>query len=324
MNKYVLIGIGVVVLGAVAIWQQDAQVLVLNADSQNANAQPNHHARTTAAGGLPLELQQLNTFKGAQVDGYLRTDHRGQLIVDINLRRWIDFHLSAQGELTLDDIVAYMQQQMQQLPQPGRDQALAILDSYLAYLNDLAEYDAEAARRIIDANLDDLEIRLAWQQRLRRQYLEPQVVIAFFGEDEALDQHTLLVRRLKRDGASAEDIAALEQQLPDDIQQARKESRLLISHAQNEEALKAQGASTQKIHQWRIQQYGVEAADRLAKLDIEQNAWQNKLKALQQFQNSLSNLSDSERETQLQTYLDKHFSENEQKRLPAALSLLVD
>lgn len=324
MKKYVLMGCGLVAIGAAVIWQHDTQVLVLNADSPTANAPQANSARTTAAGASFMALQQLDTFKGAQVDGYLRTDHRGQLIVDINLRRWIDFHLSAQGELTLDDIVAYMQQQMQQLPEPGRDHALAILKSYLAYLNDLADYDAEAARRLINANLDDLELRLEWQQRLRRQHLEPHVVLAFFADDEVLDQHTLMARRLKRDGASADELATLEQQLPDDIQQARKESRLLISHAQNEETLKAQGASTQEIHNWRIQQYGVEAADRLAKLDAEQNVWQAKLNAYQQFQTSISGLENAERDQQVKVYLDKHFSENEQKRLPAALSLLAD
>lgn len=315
-----ILGVAIGLLG----WWQQPSVSVANNPSAPAPLLNTSAAQPLAVVPVAPDYSALKTFRGAAVDGQLRTDFKGRLVIDMQLRHWIDFHLSAQGEVPLAEIVALMQQQMQQLPQPGQQQALQLLDDYLGYLQALAGYDAEAARRLVQPGMDDLEARLLWQQRLRREWLQPLVVEAFFGAEEQLDQHTLASRRLRRDGASPEALAALEQTLPEPLQQMRQESRQLLQLRQQEQQL-SQSNDPGALQQWREQQFGPEAAGRLADLDKQHQQWQQRLQAYQAYRDSLAlqGLNEADRERLLATYQRKHFSAAEQKRLPAALSLLA-
>ena len=325
MKVWLGVGAVAVVAGAL-VWQQPQVILAKGGISTPAPATGAHHAVTASqASVMPEALQKLDTYRGATMDGALRTDHKGQLVIDMQLRHWIDFHLSAQGELALADIILTMQEQMKALPEPGQSQALALLDSYLGYLAALANYDEEAARRLVSADMGDLAARFAWQQRLRREWLSPAVVDAFFAAEEKIDEYTLASHQLRREGATPEQLAALEQSLPEEVQQMRKESRQVINLRTSEDELKQQGASAAEIQQWRINEYGVEAAERLAKVDQKQAEWQQRLQAYQNYQQSaaLTQLDGRDREKLLAAYQNKHFSANEQKRLHAAMQLLA-
>lgn len=188
----------------------------------------------------------------------------------------------------------------------------------------LENYDVEEARRLAEPQVSDMEARFRWQQRLRREWLDPLVVEAFFEGEESIDEYTLAVQRLRRDGASDEELAALETTLPEPIREMRTESRQIITMAKSESSMKAQGASAEEIQQWRVQEYGVEAAGRLAKMDRKQNQWQQRLQDYQGFQQELSakNLTEDEHEKQLQNYRTKNFDEAERKRINAALALM--
>lgn len=313
--------------GAVG-WWQDAPVVV-----RDEMAAPAPASVAVVLGTAPLtsvslpDLQQLRTFRGAAVDGMLRTDHRGELMIDLALRHWLDFYLSAQGEVALPELIELMRQDMRQLPEPGQQQALTLLSQYLGYLQALADYDVDVARRLAQPGMDDLEARFLWQQRLRREWLSPPVVAAFFAEEEQLDEYTLAARRLRRDGAEDEDdaLAALEQRLPEPLQAMRLESRQLLTLRKSETRLRQQGAGSDDIQRWREQQYGREAAARLAELDQRQAQWQQRLQGYQRYRESLAmqELNEPAREQLLQTYRSRHFSATEQKRLNAALSLLA-
>lgn len=272
------------------------------------------------------KLLQLRTFRGATVDGALRSDHRNHLIIDMQLRHWIDFHLSAYGELSIAEITDLMVQQIQQLPLPAKQQAEELLAAYLGYLQALAGYDAELHKRLTQPTLSDLEARILWQQRLRREWLEPAVVSAFFAGDEEIDLYTLEQQRLRQQGATPEQLAALEQMLPEPVQAMRKESRQIINSQTHEQSLREQGASKADIHAWRTQEYGAQAAQRLAALDQQQATWRARLENYQTYQHSsaVQSLSPSQRASALEDYRQQHFSSNEQKRLPAALQLLAD
>ena len=313
--------LGVVIAG-LGLWHGGSDVRIGAADPAGNVVSPAQDAAGMT--GIPMAPVQLQTFRGAQVDGYLRTDHRGHLVVDMQLRHWIDFHLSAQGEVPLAELIELMRRHMQQLPQPGQGEALQLLEDYLGYLQALAGYDLETARRLAQPGMDDLEARLLWQQRLRREWLQPPVVDAFFAAEEQIDQHTLASRRLRRDGASPEELAALEQTLPEPVQAMRQESRQLLTLREREQQLSQQGDAG-ALHAWREQQFGPEAAARLAELDQKHAQWQTRLRAYQQYHDSaaLQELSARDREKLLETYRRKHFSDTEQKRLEAALSLLA-
>lgn len=325
----VWLGAGAALVVVVAVtWQQSVNVEVEQPLTRAATASfsGEKHSPLVQQSLLASEsLAQLKTFQGAQVDGALRTDHKGKLVIDMQLRHWIDFHLSAQGELALDEIVLYMQQQMRVLPEPGQSQALSLLEDYLGYLNALGRYDSEENKRITDPSMSDLAARLAWQQRLRREWLEPEVVAAFFEAEEKIDEYTLAKIQLRNDGATAEDLAALEQTLPEPVQQMRKESRQLLAHSASEAQLRSEGASAEEIQAWRMQEYGAAAAQRLADLDKRNAQWHKRLQDYQRYQQSqaVQKLAQEDQQKLLQTYRSKNFSENEQKRLSAALQLMA-
>src|SRR5690554_2220183 len=182
----------------------------------------------------------------------------------------------------------------------------------------------EVARGLVEPRMSDMEARFRWQQRLRREGLEPLVVEAFFAGEESIDEYTLAAQRLRRDGASDAELAALETTLPEPVREMRAESRRVIEMGKNESSMKEQGASTEEIQQWRIQEDGVEAAERLAKMDKRQSQWQQRLRGYQRYQQELTekNLPTSEQDKLLKNYQSRHFDQSERKRLNAAISLL--
>lgn len=304
------------------IAQPPTVVVSSSSEEQTTSGTSNYQARMTST--EHIDIQQLQTFRGAAVDGALRTDHRGNLVIDMQLRHWIDFHLTAMGEISLAEIKLVMQQQIRELPQPGQQQALDLLNAYMGYLAALDDYELEEARRLVEPQVSDVEARFRWQQRLRRQWLEPLVVEAFFAGEESIDEYTLAAQRLRKDGASAEELTALEATLPEPIREMRAESRQVISMAENESSMKEQGATTEEIQQWRVQEYGVEAAERLAQMDSRQSEWQQRLRGYQRYQQELTekNLPTSEQDKLLKNYQSRHFDQSERKRLNAAISLL--
>lgn len=90
--------------------------------------------------------------------------------------------------------------------------------------------------------------------------------------------------------------------------------------------MREQGADEVSIQQWRIETYGVDVAERLAQVDLQQNQWRERVLNYRGYvaSQAMQGLSDSDRERLLQRYRQQHFDENEQKRLTAALSLLTD
>jgi len=275
-------------------------------------------------GHNPPLLQQLRTFRGADVDGQLRLDSDNKLVINLALRQWFDFHLAAQGELPLADIISLMQREFAALAQPGRQQAEELLQHYLGYLQELADYDNEQQKRQNQAVTADMIARVRWQQRLRRQWFEPSVVEAFFAGDRLLDDYMIQRLEARAAGANEQQIAQLEQQLPEPLQQMRQRTRLVMTLQQQQALLRQQGADAQQLQQWRRQQFGDAAAERLQQLDQRQQNWQQRLKEYQLYRESpaLQDVDISSREQLLQTYRHKHFSETEQKRLAAAMQLL--
>lgn len=278
--------------------------------------------RGVATGEVVIDT--LRTFRGAKPDGALRIDVENHLVIDLNLRHWFDFYLAAQGELPLADIIEVMQSQIDHLPDPAQRQASDLLQQYLGYLNALEQYDQEQQKRVVTGLTSDMIERARWQQRLRQQWFSAQVVEAFFSADELLDNYMIERLQAQQSGATAQQLAELEQKLPAAIQQMRQQTRAVTSLNVQESELRRQGASPEAIQQWRQQQFGEEVAGRLAEVDLSQQQWQQRLLQYLDYRDSqsLQGVDPRHRDKLLQTYRDRHFTITEQKRLPAAIQLL--
>jgi lipase chaperone LimK len=277
----------------------------------------------------------LATFRGAAPDGRLHVNGANQLIIDRQLRYWLDSWLSVQGELSLEQVLELITERMNQLPDPGRTEALALLDAYLGYRNQLASYDDRTGRSLTSGDLEALQQRLDWTERLRLQWFTAAVSQAFFAQDDILDQRFLAQQALRQAAntnahTNTEDdsnstmvleqqLQALEQQLAPELQQARSQSRRLITLQQGEQQLARQGADSDTLQQWRSAQFGEQAAQRLAVLDQQRQLWQQRL---QDYATLSGQLSGQQGEQALARYRTEHFTTTEQKRLKAALQLL--
>ena len=328
MNKAQSFLFSAAVVGGLSVYFFLPQVTV---QSQQSLDLASLHEASGRAGSIDqhaLDWRQLKTFRAASVDGVLATDEFNNLIIDRQLRYWLDFYLSALGEASLAEIKQMMLAEIAKLPQPGRDQAIQLLTRYLNYKEQLANYDGMAES--FSADLDGMAARHQWQKRQRREWFQPETVEAFWHMDEAVDDlalNKLLVRNSELSEEQREQaIKQLEQDMPEDWQALRHQA-LLASDLENQvEAMRRSAEFNESdVRDYRLQTVGPEATARLENLDKQQQQWQQRIISLiaeEQRIQGLQGLGDIEKQNLLETYQQQHFSAAERLRLDAAKQLL--
>ncbi len=273
-------------------------------------------------------ILELSMFKLATVDGSIRADKDGELIIDRDLRHWIDFYLSAIGSLSLAEIRQIMIAEITLLPMPARDQALELLTDYLNYKEELANYDNQN-KEIVDY-LDSLQHRHDWQKRLRRQILAKEAVEAFWHLDEIVDDYALAQLVISASDNSEEDkvmqLEHLDLALPIELKSFRDNLYIASNLQESVNAYRQQGGSEENVRQMRIEQVGIEATERLEQLDKKNELWLHRIRAYANEVKSAAQtegLSEQDKEQQLKRYRENNFEINEQLRLDSALHLLM-
>ena len=311
MKSVVIVAMGVLLMAAMTAgyyrFFPDSSVVILSGDLESHESLPSRNKHPLAA-----TFQQAATFRGAQPDGRLLVID-GRLLINRDLRLWMDYYLSAVGEVSLDDIVEYMKAEMRTLPEPANREALDLLQAYLSYLASISEYDEIAGRKIAYSNIEELTARQQWVMDLRRLYFDDVTVAAFFAEDEAIDDFTLKRLELLQQGASPGEISALETRLPQPVQVARRQA----ASVQDSLQLRHQHSDPATLRQARSERFGNEAAERLAQLDEERAIWKSRLQQYHRF--TQDQRGEPDYEVMVQAYRNQHFSVAEQRRLDAAL-----
>jgi lipase chaperone LimK len=220
----------------------------------------------TASAADPLATGSL---RGTAVDGDVRFDAGGALVLDAELRRLFDYHLSLIGELDLRGIRERLRQTLAARLDPARVEiVLAHFDRYTDYLNALPR-SAVAAESDPARRLDAL-------RRLRRERLGEAMATGFFAEEEALAE--LTVRRM----AIAEDptldadrkreaLAALDREAGYTARAAAELPALAESIERSARTAADRDAA-------RRAQWGEDAAQRLAALDAERADWEARVR----------------------------------------------
>ncbi len=266
------------------------------------------------------------SLRGSQVDGALRVDSTGHLLVDRQVRAVFDYFLSALGEESLPVILARLHAYIhQQLPAPAAAEAIALLDQYIAYRQALAQLPAPAQSTGGQVDVSAMEQRLSLLQGLRRQYLPLLAIQAFFGEDDAYAEYSLARVRILQDAslsaaAKASELAAAEEQLPPALQASQRTAE----QVQNLQALTAQWRQAQgsaaQLRQIRENLVGAAAADRLEALDQQRAAFASRLQSYLQQRASIlanANLSADDRQSAIDNLLSSSFSAAERPRVQA-------
>ncbi len=143
-------------------------------------------------GDLPESL------RGSDVWGGLRTDEKGDLVIDRDVRDVFDFFMSGLGEESREVVLGRVREYIGcKLDANAASQANRILDDYLAYKDYLAH--THNFDRLRDPNLvrNRQAMAAAIQEMFqvqieeRRRFLGKKVADAFFASDEANDRASI-------------------------------------------------------------------------------------------------------------------------------------
>lgn len=278
-----------------------------------------------------LSILDLSTFRFSSVDGAINVDKNNHLIINEDLRHWFDFYLSAIGEIEIDNIILFMEREINTLPNPGKEQAHKIMTQYLAYKYELAEYDNQELRSLDGNNdIEQLSNRLDWQMRLRRRHLEEKVVESFWKKDEVIDNYALKKIEIRSSNISESDkniqLEELEASLPEELKFFKQELYIASNLLEKENAL-GKSKKSSELRNLRIQEVGIEATDRLDAIDKAQQKWRLKVLSYRNQVQKLSGIeaiSNSDKEALITEYREENFNSKEILRLKAAVQLLSD
>lgn len=227
--------------------------------------------------------QRPASLRGTEVDGVLRADSEGNLVISHDIRRVFDYFMATLGEESLAVIEQRLRAYIRhELPPGAAQQAEQLLEDYLAMNRALSEMQAPAGEN--DGSMPEvatLRDRLQSIQALRQQYLPADVVEAFYADDDALDQLALGRMEIMQDptlsaAQRTQALTALDQSLPQHLQAIMNE---LTKHQQMNaltDSLRRQGGTDAEVYQLRESFFGPDAADRLAQLDQSRQQWRER------------------------------------------------
>lgn len=269
------------------------------------------------------------SFRGTEIDGGFTLDAAGNLLPGEDVRQLFDYFLAAMGEdslpVTLQRLRDYIRDS---LDEPARSQALAVLEQYLQYKQQLVELEGNWPQ------LPDLQAMLQREravQALRARLFDPQWHQAFFQNEEGLNHFTLQRMAIQRDSSlsPAQRAAAIDQLragLPESVQEGLLPQLHSELRTQTQLLLESGGDSRQ-LRELRQQLVGAEATARLEALDQQRQEWQSRLEQyLQDKQALLDNqgLSEQARTEAIEQLAAERFSEQERLRLSGAQQLLEE
>ncbi|MBN9684116.1 MULTISPECIES: lipase secretion chaperone [unclassified Corallococcus] len=265
------------------------------------------------------------SLKDTEEDGAVLVDASGHLVPNADLRRFFNYYLSATGEepasLIRERILTALR--AKKLPAAAMDEAVQVLDDYLAYL--------DAARGLASkgsAAMPDTAERLESLRKLRREHLGPGVADGLFGQEEAVDAVAVERLKLMKDASLTKEereqrMAALEERLPPEVRASREEAVRPLRQQAVEQELLAAGATAEDLHQHRLSTVGPEATERLEALDAERAQWKQRLADFRAKRAALgqSEPNPARRQAAVQRLLFDSFTPEERLRVEAADSI---
>jgi lipase chaperone LimK len=258
----------------------------------------------------------VRSMEGTRPDGDIRQGGTGQLVVDAELRHLFDYYLAALGEKDLDAIRGEIERELERRLAPAAaTQARRLLASYLDYKRALA--DLEKGRPASGTMAQSARARFDAMQRLRTRFFNPRDSAGLFGASDALDADALARLEISQDRSltdarRADKLAALERHLPASVRIEREAPLRIIRLEDAAQALRKQGASDDELYRLRAAALSPAAANRLAELDREEDAWKRRIDAYLALRRQLPAGDGA-----LPSLRDQHFSAREQLRLGA-------
>lgn len=266
-------------------------------------------------------LPTAETWTDTEIDGELKADAAGNLIIDLATRDYLDYMFSAVGDLPADQVLALIEKQArQQLPPAAVSQLLVLIDDYLAFqesvvalssqrLKPASEQDRAYYLETLDQTFDQLKL-------LRRTHMSADAVEGFFELEEAYSDFTLgnMQLQMRGDLTSLEKQQAAEnlrQQLPEELTRSMDQKQLRQQRHRKTQDILASEVSDQAKRQQLSELHSPAMTQTIMSHQQKELAWQSKLREYQQQQKQL--LAENGSEEQQQRLLQAYFpTEQEQ------------
>jgi lipase chaperone LimK len=216
------------------------------------------------------------SLQGTHPEG-LALEGVGELTLGPELLRRFDYWLTTLGERSLEDVRADIARDLSdELSPSSLRRALSLRDAYLAYKAELARLQPLPAGTYA---ADALAQQLLAIRAVRARHFSADEVDALFGADDAADDHALARLRVSQDPALSpaekrRELARLSERLSPQQRAAETEPVLHLSVADAVAEARARGANAREVMAIRSRMVGPEAAERLARVDVEQAQWQ--------------------------------------------------
>jgi lipase chaperone LimK len=261
--------------------------------------------------------ERARSLRGTDIDGALRVGPDGELVLGPDVVAFFEYFLAATGEESDAVIRARIEAAIRErLDGPAEAEALALLDKYLKY--------REAGRNMAAPPGSDPLARIEAVKKLRREHFGEEAASQLFGEEELEGEVAAERSRVMKDPSLSPEerdakLAELEAKLPEAARVAREEARRPLQLRQDEEALRANGATEEEIHRHRVEAVGEEAADRLRELDRKRAEWKGRIEAFRAERDQIAKhyADDAAREAAVAKLLEESFAPEERARAKA-------
>lgn len=297
--------------------KKEKQATNINTTEENKSS-PTHNIKD-----LPYPVMTSQFSSQSQLDTEINCDFtldgNQRLIVDEQTKNCFEYFITQFGEKNIDhirnDFKKYIQQTQKE---PAQSQIIDLWTRYFNYREGLGKLtiptgiDPEHAayyRRIYED-----------MKNLRKHFFSDYEIEGLFGSENIYHNYTLnrmdvLDNQTLNEQQKAEKLKLLFEQLPKDWQENLEQLNKLEDLRRLTADIKKRKGSEAEIHEMRVNLVGLEATERLEKLDYERQDWKNRTKAYLAERDSLlqSNLSNQAKNDAIQNLKNKSFNTPQEK-----------
>lgn len=278
----------------------------------------------TSTARAPASLPGL---QGTEVDGELKADSAGNLQLNLALRDYLDYFLSAADQAGLETVVEVMLADARgRLPEPALGQFIGLLGDYMDYkrasLALLQQPLSTTQQSTPDGQLAALQRAFEQLAELRRAHFSSAAAEALFGAEEAygrytLDNLALMARTDLSEHAKALAQERLRAQLPEAMRASEERQAQAQALQVQTDKLWQEGASEEQVRQLLALTYDPPTVERLLSEQRNERAWQQRYATYQQELAALqgNGLSPADQQQEQQRLRQRLFSAEDQHRV---------
>lgn len=211
------------------------------------------------------------SIENTEIDGSLKADSSGKLIIDIETRDLFDYFMNTVADVSPEVAIAELEKLARSnLPESAVNQVMTLLGDYLLYKETAIEYSSQPLlppdQQDEQYQLSMLEASFASLKDIRRSTMSEEAIEAFFGLEEAYGEFTLASIKIQKDPNLTPEqmlveLQAQREQLPEvirntetrmveDIKNSQEVNELLLSDQRDSEVesqLRGKGLSDEAV-----------------------------------------------------------------------------